>query len=172
MMNKGLELIEAHHLFPVGLDRLSILVHPQSVIHSMVEYRDGSTLAQLGPSDMRVPIAATLAWPERMDTPLAPLDLAQIGSLTFFAPDEERFPATRLARNAAEQGGAAPAVLNAANEIAVAAFLAGQIAFTEISAKVDRMLSHAMPSAPETLDEVLALDAETRARAREMLEIA
>jgi len=172
MMNKGLELIEAHHLFPVGLDRLAILVHPQSVIHSMVEYRDGSTLAQLGPSDMRVPIAATLAWPERMDTPLAPLDLAKIGELTFFAPDEERFPATRLARAAAEQGGAAPAVLNAANEVAVAAFLAGQIAFTEISAKVDRMLSHAIPDAPETLEDVLAVDAETRARARELLELA
>ena len=172
MMNKGLELIEAHHLFPVGLDRLAILIHPQSVIHSMVEYRDGSTLAQLGPSDMRVPIAATLAWPERMDTPLAPLDLAAIGGLTFFAPDEERFPATRLARHAAETGGAAPAVLNAANEVAVAAFLAGQIAFTEISAKVDRMLSHAIPPAPATLDEVLAIDAETRARAREMLELA
>jgi 1-deoxy-D-xylulose-5-phosphate reductoisomerase len=172
MMNKGLELIEAHHLFPVGLGRLAILIHPQSVIHSMVEYRDGSTLAQLGPSDMRVPIAATLAWPERMDTPLAPLDLAAIGELTFLAPDEERFPATRLARNAAEQGGAAPAVLNAANEVAVAAFLAGHIAFTEISAKVDRMLSHAIPDAPATLGEVLAIDAETRARAREMLELA
>ena len=101
MMNKGLELIEAHHLFPVGLDKLRIVVHPQSVIHSMVEYRDGSTLAQLGPSDMRVPIASCLAWPRRMDTPCAPLDLAALGELTFCAPDEERFPATRLAREAA-----------------------------------------------------------------------
>ncbi|WEK46745.1 MAG: 1-deoxy-D-xylulose-5-phosphate reductoisomerase [Candidatus Andeanibacterium colombiense] len=172
MMNKGLELIEAHHLFPVGLEKLSILVHPQSVIHSMVEYRDGSTLAQLGPSDMRVPIAATLAWPERMDTPLDPLDLARIGSLSFFAPDEARFPATRLARQAAEAGGAAPAVLNAANEIAVAAFLAGHIAFTEISAMADRMLTQSIPAAPASLDEVLAVDAETRARARELLELA
>ncbi|OJW65101.1 MAG: 1-deoxy-D-xylulose-5-phosphate reductoisomerase [Sphingomonadales bacterium 63-6] len=170
MMNKGLEFIEAHHLFPVGLDRLRIVVHPQSVIHSMVEYRDGSTLAQLGPSDMRVPIASCLAWPERMDTACKPLDLPAIGQLTFFAPDEERFPATRLAREAVEAGGAAPAVLNAANEVAVEAFLSGQIAFTEISAKVDRMLSRAIPSAPATLDEVLIVDAETRALTREMLE--
>ncbi|WP_031341367.1 1-deoxy-D-xylulose-5-phosphate reductoisomerase, partial [Novosphingobium lindaniclasticum] len=104
MFNKGLELIEAHYLFPVGLDKLRIIVHPQSVVHSMVEYRDGSTLAQLGPSDMRVPIASALAWPERMDTPCAPLDLAEIGELTFRKPDEVRFPATRLAREAAEAG--------------------------------------------------------------------
>src|SRR5690606_38264166 len=120
MMNKGLELIEAFHLFPVGLDRLRILGHPQSVIHSMVEYRDGSTLAQLGPSDMRVAIAACPAWPQRMGTPCAPLDLAAIGELSFFGRDEERVPATRLAREAAAAGGAAPAVLNAANEVAVA----------------------------------------------------
>jgi 1-deoxy-D-xylulose-5-phosphate reductoisomerase len=170
MMNKGLELIEAFHLFPVGLERLRIIVHPQSVIHSMVEYRDGSTLAQLGPSDMRVPIASCLAWPGRMETPCKPLDLAAIGDLTFRAPDEARFPATRLARQAAEAGGAAPAVLNAANEIAVAAFLRGQIAFTEISAKVESMLSRAIPAAPVTLDEVLAVDAEARARAVELLE--
>jgi 1-deoxy-D-xylulose-5-phosphate reductoisomerase len=171
MMNKGLELIEAFHLFPVGLDALRILVHPQSVVHSMVEYRDGSTLAQLGPSDMRVPIASCLAWPRRMETPCPPLDLAKIGELTFRAPDEERFPATRLARQAAEAGGAAPAVLNAANEVAVAAFLAGQIAFTEISAKVDTMLARAIPAAPATLDEVLAVDAETRTRAKQILEV-
>lgn len=104
MFNKGLELIEAHHLFPVGLDKLRIVVHPQSVIHSMVEYRDGSTLAQLGPSDMRVPIASCLAWPSRMDTPCALLDLAALGELTFRAPDEDRFPATGLCRLAAEAG--------------------------------------------------------------------
>jgi 1-deoxy-D-xylulose-5-phosphate reductoisomerase len=98
MMNKGLEFIEAFHLFPVGVERLRVLVHPQSIIHSMVEYRDGSTLAQLGPSDMRVPIASCLAWPARMDTPCDPLDLAAIGELTFRRPDEERFPATRVAR--------------------------------------------------------------------------
>jgi 1-deoxy-D-xylulose-5-phosphate reductoisomerase len=170
MMNKGLEYIEAHRLFPVGLERIRILVHPQSVVHSMVEYRDGSTLAQLGPSDMRVPIAACLAWPRRMDTPCAPLDLAAIGELSFFAPDEARFPATRLAREAAEAGGAAPAVLSAANEVAVAAFLAGQIAFTDISALVAQTLERGLPPAPETLDDVLAVDAEARARAAEMLE--
>ena len=129
MMNKGLEFIEAHHLFPVGRGAsLRIIVHPQSIVHSMVEYRDGSTLAQLGPSDMRVPIASTLAWPARMDTPCAPLDLAAIGELTFRAPDEARFPGhprSRARRWIA--GGAAPAVLNAVNEVAVAAFLAGHI---------------------------------------------
>ena len=172
MMNKGLEFIEAHHLFPVGLDALRIVVHPQSVIHSMVEYRDGSTLAQLGPSDMRVPIAGCLAWPQRIDTPCQPLDLAAIGSLTFHAPDEQRFPATRLARDAARQGGATPAVLNAANEVAVAAFLAGHIAFTDISALVEQTLSRDLPPAPLSLGDVLAVDAEARARTAEMLEIA
>ena len=172
MMNKGLEFIEAFHLFPVGLDRLRIIVHPQSVIHSMVEYRDGSTLAQLGPSDMRVPIASTLAWPQRMDTACKPLDLATIGELSFFAPDEERFPATRLAREAAHAGGGAPAVLNAANEVAVAAFLAGQVKFTQISAISARTLDNYAPPAPQSLDDVLAVDAEARARAGEMLEIA
>ncbi len=170
MMNKGLELIEAHHLFPVGADKLRIVVHPQSVIHSMVEFRDGSTLAQLGPSDMRVPIASSLAWPRRMDTPCAPLDLAAIGELTFMAPDEVRFPATRLAREAVQHGGAAPAVLNAANEIAVAAFLAGQIAFTQIAEIVAQTLSGTVPAAPSSLDDVLAVDAEARARAAAMLE--
>jgi 1-deoxy-D-xylulose-5-phosphate reductoisomerase len=170
MMNKGLEVIEAHHLFPVGLDRIRIVVHPQSVIHSLVEYRDGSTLAQLGPSDMRVPIASCLAWPRRMETALKPLDLPAIGTLSFFAPDEERFPATRLAREAAQAGGAAPAVLNAANEIAVAAFLAGQMAFTDISALVAQTLSGTLPPAPRTLEDVFAVDAEARARAAETLE--
>lgn len=170
MFNKGLELIEAWHLFPVGLDRLRIVVHPQSVIHSMVEYRDGSTLAQLGPSDMRVPIASCLAWPERMDTACKPLDLPAIGSLTFFHPDEERFPATKLAREAAEAGGAAPAVLNAANEVAVAAFLSGQIAFTQISALVADTLARPLPPAPASLAEVLAVDAEARQLALHILE--
>ncbi|WP_395327074.1 1-deoxy-D-xylulose-5-phosphate reductoisomerase [Novosphingobium sp. BL-8H] len=165
MFNKGLELIEAYHLFPVGLDRLRIIVHPQSVVHSMVEYRDGSTLAQLGPSDMRVPIASALAWPARMDSPCAPLDLAAIGELTFRQPDENRFPATRLARSAAEAGGAIPAVLNAANEVAVAAFLAGQIPFTRIAAQVEDVLGAYAPPAPASLDDVLAVDAEARARA-------
>ena len=172
MFNKGLELIEAHHLFPVGLDKLKIVVHPQSVVHSMVEYRDGSTLAQLGPSDMRVPIASCLAWPQRMDTPCAPLDLSMLGELTFRAPDELRFPATRLAREAAEAGGAAALVLNAANEVAVAAFLAGQIAFTRIAAMVEAAMTRFSPATPTSLDEVIALDAEARVHARALLELA
>lgn len=171
MMNKGLEYIEAYHLFPVGLDKLAIVIHPQSVIHSMVEFRDRSTLAQLGPSDMRVPIASCLAWPDRMDTPLAPLDLAAIGELTFFQPDEQRFPATRLAREAIRAGGSAPAILNAANEVAVAAFLAGQIRFTRIAAVVEETLqrSHDAP-APASLDEVLNVDRSARAQALSLLE--
>jgi len=169
MMNKGLEYIEAHHLFPVGLDRLQIVVHPQSVVHSLVEFRDRSTMAQLGPSDMRVPIASCLAWPGRMDTPMQPLDLTAIGELSFFAPDETRFPATRLAREAIQAGGAAPAVLNAANEVAVAAFLAGQIAFTRIAAMVEDALTRYSPPAPASLGEVLAIDREARAQA--MLEL-
>ena len=170
MFNKGLEFIEAYHLFPVGLDRLRIIVHPQSIVHSMVEYRDGSTLAQLGPSDMRVPIASCLAHPARMDTPLSDqLDLAAIGELTFRAPDEVRFPATRLAREAARSGGGIPAVLNAANEVAVAAFLAGQIGFTRIAAAVEEVLCRYAPQAPAALDEVLAVDGEARAVAHALL---
>lgn len=172
MMNKGLEFIEAYHLFPVGLDRLRIIVHPQSIIHSMVEYRDGSTLAQLGPSDMRVPIASCLAWPERMETPLAAqLDLAAIGELTFRAPDEERFPATKLARQAAQAGGGIPAVLNAANEIAVAAFLGGQIGFTRIAAMVEEVLSAYSPPAPAAIGDVHAVDAQARRHAQALLEL-
>ena len=146
-------------------------MHPQSVVHSMVEYRDGSTLAQLGPSDMRVPIASALAWPRRMDTPMGSLDLAAVGRLDFRAPDEDLFPATRLAREACAHGGAAPAILNAANEIAVAAFLSGQIGFTRIAAMVADMLNDGpMPTAPGTLDDVLAIDADARRRAGEMLQ--
>ena len=171
MFNKGLELIEAHHLFPVGLDKLRIIIHPQSVVHSMVEYRDGSTLAQLGPSDMRVPIASALAWPARMDTPCAPLDLAALGALTFRATNEQLFPATRLCRQAAEAGGAAPCVLNAANEIAVAAFLSGQIAFTRIAVMVEELMMRYAPAAPTGLGDVIAVDHEARARARELLEL-
>ncbi|MFZ1743693.1 MAG: 1-deoxy-D-xylulose-5-phosphate reductoisomerase [Pontixanthobacter sp.] len=170
MMNKGLEFIEAHHLFPVGLDAIRIVVHPQSVIHSMVEYRDGSTLAQLGPSDMKVPIASCLAWPKRMETGCQPLDLPAIGKLSFFATDEVRFPATRLAREAVQAGGAAPAILNAANEIAVAAFLSGQIGFTAIPIVVAEMLKRDIQAAPATLEEVLAVDSEARIRAAELLE--
>ena len=171
MMNKGLEFIEAHHLFPVGLENIDILLHPQSIIHSMVEYRDRSVLAQLGPSDMRVPIASCLAYPERMETPLTPLDLAMIGELTFEAPNEELFPATRIAREAIEAGGAAPAVLNAANEIAVEAFLNERIGFTRITAVAESVLARYMPSQPVTMEDVLAIDAEAREHARAVLEI-
>ena len=167
MMNKGLELIEAARLFPVPTDAIEIVVHKQSVIHSMVDYVDGSMLAQLGPSDMRVPIAHCLAWPDRMATPMAPLDLVALGRLDFEAPDAVRFPALRLAREALEDGGAAPAILNAANEIAVAAFLARRIGFLEIAAIVEDMLTRYRPPAPETLDAVVAIDAEARGRAAE-----
>lgn len=171
MMNKGLEFIEAHHLFPVGLDRLRIVVHPQSIVHSMVEFRDGSTLAQLGPSDMRVPIASCLAWPKRMDTPCESLDLPAIGELSFEAPDEHRFPATRLAREAIEAGGAAPATLNAANEVAVEGFLAGQIGFTKIALTVAKVLEAGnLPPAPRCLDDVLAIDAQARRNAHAVME--
>ena len=169
MMNKGLEFIEAWHLFPVGVERLRIIVHPQSIVHSMVEYRDGTTLAQLGPSDMRVPIASALAWPARMATACAPLDLAAIGTLTFRPPDETRFPATRLAREAVLAGGAAAAVMNAANEIAVAAFLSGQIAFTRIVQCCEDVLACGLPAPPQCLDDVIAVDREARVRARETM---
>lgn len=169
MFNKGLELIEAYHLFTVGLDRLDILVHPQSIIHSMVSYVDGSTLAQLGPPDMRVPIASALAWPDRMTTPCTPLDLASIGRLDFEAPDERRFPATRLCRDAIAEGGGRPAQLNAANEVAVAAFLAGQIGFLDIAALVQRAMDAFAPQAPHSLHEVFKLDGESRAKAQQLV---
>jgi len=170
MMNKGLELIEAHHLFPVGLDRLDIVVHPQSVIHSLVEYVDRSTLAQLGSPDMRIPIASTLAWPERLATSSEPLDLARIAKLEFEAPDIDRFPALRLARVAAEQGGAVPAILNAANEVAVAAFLAGQIGFLDIANVVSSTLDGYAPNAPHSLDHLFSIDAAARNYAKGLME--
>lgn len=169
LMNKGLELIEAYHLFPVGLARLEVIVHPQSVVHSMVEYIDGSTLAQLGPADMRVPIASALAWPARMATPCAPLDLAKIGKLEFEAPDLERFPALALARAAIAEGGGRPAQLNAANEIAVAAFLAGRIGFLDIAAISARLFDETAPIAPHSLHDVFNLDRESRARAEQLV---
>ncbi|WP_339347894.1 1-deoxy-D-xylulose-5-phosphate reductoisomerase [uncultured Sphingomonas sp.] len=162
MMNKGLELIEAAVLFPVEPARIEIVIHRQSVIHSMVDYVDGSMLAQLGPSDMRVPIAHCLAWPDRMATPMEPLDLVTLGRLDFEAPDPVRFRSLALARAAVETGGARPAILNAANEVAVAAFLAGNIAFLEIAAIVDDTLQRYDPAAPDTLDEVLHVDARAR----------
>ena len=162
LMNKGLELIEAHHLFGLPSDRIDIVIHPQSVIHSLVEFVDGSVLAQLGAPDMRVPIAYALAWPQRMATPAERLDLARIGKLEFEPPDVRRFPALRLARQALEQGGAAATVLNAANEIAVASFLDGRIGFTEIATLVEQALERSAAPAPASIDQVIAIDLETR----------
>ncbi len=167
LMNKGLELIEAHHLFPVSADQLEVIVHPQSVVHSLVEYIDGSVLAQLGTPDMRTPIAYTLAWPERMATPCARLDLAQIGSLTFEAPDFERFPALQLAWDALRAGGTAPCILNAANEIAVAAFIAGQVSFLDIAAIVGETLDRLAAGPCGSLEEVIAVDGAARRTAAE-----
>ena len=162
MMNKGLELIEAFHLFPVAADQLDILVHRQSVVHSMVEYIDGSVLAQMGSPDMRTPIAYALAWPERMETPCERLDLAKVARLDFEVADPVRFPAIALAREALRAGGARPAILNAANEVAVAAFLDGRAGFLEIAAIVADTLSCYDPLAPDSLDAVMAIDAEAR----------
>ena len=170
LMNKGLELIEAYHLFPVGLDRLAVIVHPQSTVHSMVEYVDGSTLAQLGPPDMRVPIASALAWPDRMATPCAPLDLAKLGKLEFETPDYARFPALRLAREAIAEGGGRPAQLNATNEIAVAAFLSGKIGFLDIADCAQQAMDSHAPIAPQSLHDVFTLDRQSRAYAAEMVE--
>ena len=163
LMNKGLELIEAHYLFGVPSDQLEVVIHPQSVIHSMVEFVDGSVLAQLGSPDMRIPIAYALAWPERMATPAQRLDLAAIARLDFEAPDLQRFPALRLAREALEAGGAAPIVLNAANEVAVASFLAGEIRFPDIARLVEEMLRDAEFDTPRSIADVLEIDRVTRA---------
>ena len=170
MMNKGLELIEAHYLFPVGLENIEILVHPQSVIHSMVEYHDRSTLAQLGSPDMRIPIASALAWPDRMITNCEPLDLAEIGRLDFERPDESRFPATRIAREAIMAGGAKPAMLNAANEVAVAAFLDRAVQFLDITEIVTRLLDSYSPPAPNALADIFAIDKESRVRTEQLVE--
>ncbi|MGA6098971.1 1-deoxy-D-xylulose-5-phosphate reductoisomerase [Stutzerimonas marianensis] len=162
MMNKGLELIEACWLFDARPDQVEVVVHPQSVIHSMVDYIDGSVLAQLGNPDMRTPIAHALAWPERIDSGVAALDLLRIGRLDFQAPDETRFPCLRIAREAAVAGGTAPAMLNAANEVAVDAFLGGRIRFTEIASIIEHVLD-TEPAAPAfSLDDILAADMRAR----------
>ncbi len=171
LMNKGLELIEAARLFPVPAERIDIILHRQSVIHSLVEYVDGSTLAQLGSPDMRTPIAHTLAWPDRMETPVTPLDLASIGRLDFAAPDPVRFPALRLAREALEAGGGRPAVLNAANEMAVAAFLDRRIAFLQIAAIVEETMQRYDPAAPRRIEDVIAIDREARSHAAEAMKV-
>jgi 1-deoxy-D-xylulose-5-phosphate reductoisomerase len=171
MMNKGLELIEAHHLFGLPENRIDIVVHPQSVIHSLVEYADGSMLAQLGSPDMRVPIAHVLAWPERMATGARRLDLLEVGRLNFEAPDPVRFPALRLAREALRRGEAAPLTLNAANEVAVEAFLAGVVHFGDIAGIVEEQLTRMDQPLPSSIPHVLELDAEVRRATRNCLKV-
>jgi 1-deoxy-D-xylulose-5-phosphate reductoisomerase len=162
LMNKGLELIEAHHLFAMKPSEIDVLVHPQSVVHGLVEFRDGSVVAQLGAPDMRIPIAHCLAWPRRIDGPAARLDLAQVRELTFEEPDYVRFPALALARAAMQMGGAAPTVLNAADEIAVAEFIAGRIGFPAITALVEATLDKAagqgLLGEPARIDAAIAVD--------------
>ncbi|MNM71799.1 1-deoxy-D-xylulose 5-phosphate reductoisomerase [compost metagenome] len=169
MMNKGLELIEACWLFDARPAQVEVVIHPQSVIHSLVDYVDGSVLAQLGNPDMRTPIAHALSWPERIDSGVSPLDLFSVARLDFQAPDEQRFPCLRLARAAAEAGGGVPAMLNAANEVAVAAFLERRIRFTEIAVIIEDVLNRESATAVETLDAVLAADQRARASALEWL---
>jgi 1-deoxy-D-xylulose-5-phosphate reductoisomerase len=162
MMNKGLEIIEAHFLFGLPESQIDVVVHPQSVIHSLVEYHDGSTLAQLGTPDMRTPIAVALAWPERMAIQAPSLDLARIGQLTFEPADPIRFPALALARHALQMGGDAPTILNAANEAAVAGFLSGRIGFLDIERVVDGALGALPRMVPASIDDVVAVDQEAR----------
>lgn len=173
MFNKCLELIEAYHLFAVAPEQLAVLVHPQSIIHGMVEYRDGSVVAQLGSPDMRIPIAHCLAWPARIDGPAAKLDLAKVASLTFEAPDPVRFPALAIGRRALETGGAAPTILNAANEVAVAAFIGGKIGFCGIPELVAATLEASdrrnATAEPQDIDEALAVDHMARSLAHDLL---
>lgn len=170
MMNKGLELIEACWLFDARPSQVEVVVHPQSVIHSLVDYVDGSVLAQLGNPDMRTPIANALAWPERIDSGVAPLDLFAIARLDFQAPDEQRFPCLRLARQAAEAGNSAPAMLNAANEVAVSAFLERRIRYPEIASIIDEVLTREPVVAVNELDAVFAADARARVLAQQWLQ--
>ena len=169
LMNKGLELIEAHYLFQLAPERIDIVVHPQSIIHGMVTYCDGSVLAHLGSPDMRTPIAYALGWPGRTAAPTKRLDLADVGRLTFEAPDEERFPALRLAREVLARGGAGPTVLNAANETAVHAFLGGQIGFLDIAETVERTLDLMPDGNLDTLEDVYHLDEAARATAAKLV---
>jgi 1-deoxy-D-xylulose-5-phosphate reductoisomerase len=162
LMNKGLEIIEARWLFDVAPDRIQVVIHPQSIVHSMVEYVDGAVIAQLGVADMGVPILYALTYPERRPTPGARLDLPRVGQLTFFEPDVEKFPCLGLARAALEQGGSAPVVLNAANEVAVAAFLDRRIAFTRIAELIERALNTIAHREPKAVDDCVVIDAEAR----------
>jgi 1-deoxy-D-xylulose-5-phosphate reductoisomerase len=170
LMNKGLELIEAHHLFGIGYERIDVVVHPQSIIHSLIQLNDGASLAHMGYPDMRVPISYALHWPERADVPVKPLDLAELGRLTFELPDVEAFPCLRLAREAAVAGGTAPCVLNAANEVAVGAFLDGQLNFTGIAEVIERALAD-LPAEPvRHFSDLYRADAAARALADELIQ--
>jgi 1-deoxy-D-xylulose-5-phosphate reductoisomerase len=173
LMNKGLELIEAHHLFALGLDALDVVVHPQSVVHGLVEFRDGSVMAQLGSPDMRIPIAHCLAWPVRMGTPASRLDLAKVATLTFEEPDLTRFPSLALARRSLEAGGAAPTILNAANEIAVREFVDRRLGFAGIPALVEATLDAAerrgAMAEPQSVEDALAVDRNARTLAVDLL---
>ncbi len=173
LMNKGLELIEAFHLFPVTADQLRVVVHPQSIVHCLVEFRDGSVVAQLANPDMRTPIAYSLAWPHRMNAPTKPLDLVELANLTFEEPDEVRFPALRLSKQALRLGGSAPNILNAANECAVAAFLDGRIGFQRIPATVEDCLEKSdergLFRSAASIDDVLEIDRQARELARDVM---
>jgi 1-deoxy-D-xylulose-5-phosphate reductoisomerase len=169
LMNKGLEVIEARWLFDLAPDQVQVIIHPQSIVHSMVEYIDGSVLAQLGVADMGIPILYALTYPERRPTPAARLDLTRTGPLTFEPPDPDRFPALRLARAALEQGGPAPVVLNAANELAVAAFLEGRLGFPEITQLIERALGAEPPAVLASIEECVEVDARTRRRVGEWI---
>lgn len=171
MMNKGLELIEAYHLFPIKKDQLDVIIHPQSVIHSMVTYKDGSVLAQLGSPDMRIPLSYCMDYPYRLTTQAKKLDLAAISQLTFRKADTNRFPCLKLAIEALKEGGAAPAILNAANECAVAAFLAGKITFTQISTIVDGVMQGSDMKAPQSVANLIKIDAEARHRATALIAV-
>ncbi|MFH1148767.1 MAG: 1-deoxy-D-xylulose-5-phosphate reductoisomerase [Pseudomonadota bacterium] len=169
LMNKGLEMIEAKWLFDLSMDQIAVLIHPQSIIHSMVEYIDGSVIAQLGIPDMRTPIAYALSFPERIDLQLPGLDLSEIGSLTFKEPDLDSFPCLRLAYVACEKGGLSPAALNAANEIAVAAFLEGRLGFTEIPRIIDNVICGLVSAGPASIEDILETDRLARIKAEEMI---
>ena len=169
LMNKGLELIEACHLFDLPVDRVTVVVHPESIIHSLVQYIDGSTLAQMGNPDMCTPIAHALAWPARISTPVKALDLFAIKNLNFEQPDLQRFPALTLAKQAMEAGGCVPAILNAANEIAVAAFLNGKLAFTQITQLIHAVITQINVLPAQDLGTILAQDREARALARQWI---
>ncbi|MCX8117216.1 MAG: 1-deoxy-D-xylulose-5-phosphate reductoisomerase [Desulfobacterota bacterium] len=170
LMNKGLEVIEAHWLFGIPVERISVQIHPQSVIHSMVEYTDGSIICQMAIADMRIPIAYALSYPGRMELPLPPLDLPKVGPLTFFHPDPEKFPCLGLAYRSIEIGETMPAILNAANEVAVHSFLEGAIRFTDIPLIIQKVMEEHQVTAVQTIEDILKADQWARARAKSLVE--